>query len=261
MGTLWGSVCVGQTIAAAWDGLRLAGKGLAVEGSIYHIYHSPIQGAYIRRLLAVGHIIRSPCGTLKRAASLSDGPQVCKEVRGLVRECCRQNGRQRGIALCPHIDICHEAAARPLGVAAGPLHRFHLPRLRERSQISTCMYSLPIILLMSLGGTEPKPGRPGTSNSWTCLSGPAVASQLTLVARDGQVSAGVVEVPQLPPGAREKVGRTGGGPGRKQRSDWACTHGGRGWQLLLHVTEPCTPPSCSHTEALDAHVMWRLVLA
>ena len=55
-----------------------------------------------------------------------------------------------------------------------------------------------------------------------------MVSLLTPVARDGQVSAGVVEVPQLPPGAREKVGRTSGWPGRKQRSDWTCAHGGGG---------------------------------
>ena len=38
-----------------------------------------------------------------------------------------EDGRQRGVAFGPHIDVGDKAPARALGMTAGPFRRLHLP--------------------------------------------------------------------------------------------------------------------------------------
>ena len=118
---------VRQTIAEPGHHLCSAGERLVVEG---HIYRAPVQGPPVRRVATKCHVIVGPGWPLEGAARLRDRTEVCKQLGGLCREGRGQNRCHRSKAFSPQINVCDEAPARALGMAACAL-RLHLPRVGQ----------------------------------------------------------------------------------------------------------------------------------
>ena len=77
-------------------------------------------------------------------------------MRGFTKEGEGKDGRHHGVPLGPYVDIGDQAAAGAFGVAAGGIC-LHLPSLKQ--QFPNVHILLGQEFLMSLGETEPNPGR------------------------------------------------------------------------------------------------------